>query len=108
MKQNEEIKIEETKIEEMNYPVETEIYEEPEIEKEGVSGKALAFIGGAIGLAAFGLWKGRKAIKAKCTNRTINKLEKQGFTVIGPEDIIDEDDYDFDESIESKEVETAK
>lgn len=106
MKNNEEIKIEETTIEEMNYPVETENYMEPEFEeKSGGKGKliaaGLAVVG--LGVAAFA-FKKKDQLSAKRAEKAAKKLEKMGYTVISPEEIIEEEVYDFDESLENKEV----
>ena len=105
MKNNEEIKIEETTIEEMNYPVETENYMEPEIEVKGGKGKLIAagltVVG--LGVAAFA-FKKKDQLAAKRAEKAAKKLEKMGYTVISPEEIIEEKVYDFDESLENKEV----
>lgn len=105
MKNNEEIKIEETTIEEMNYPVETENYMEPEFEVKVGKGKLIAagltVVG--LGVAAFA-FKKKDQLAAKRAEKAAKKLEKMGYTVISPEEIIEEEVYDFDESLENKEV----
>ena len=105
MKNNEEIKIEDTTIEEMNYPVETENYMEPEFEGKGGKGKIIAAGLGILAVGATALViKKKDKIAAKRAKKAAKNLEKMGYTVISPEEIIDEEVYDFDESIESKEV----
>lgn len=104
MENKEEIRIEETTIEEMNYPVEIDDYMEPEFEGESGKGKlvaaGLAILG--IGAAAFVI-KNKNKLADKKAKKAAKKLEKLGYMVISPEEIIDEEECDFDDS-EKEEV----
>ena len=97
---------EETKNEimELDNDTDVEVYDlEPEEESSGILGKILIGAGvlAAGGLAAL-VYKNRD----KLEERRIKKLEKKGYTVIRPEQFVEEDfDEDFEEEESSEETE---
>ena len=93
-----------------NYPVETEnCYMEPENEGGNSYGKIA--IGGAIATIIVGgvvAWKNKSKIANKRAERLAKKLEKKGYGVIRPEDLVEAEAVEVDEAEDGQVVETKE